>query len=176
MIRVIRLLVLFIPFFVSAQKKPLDHTVYDGWQSTGERLISPDGRWVLYTITPQEGDAVLVIHDMAEGGKATTIPRGYNAVITEDSRFAVMKIKPLYHESRDARIKKKRVEDLPKDSIAVVRLQTGEIWKEARVRSYKTPKDAAGWMAYHKERPAGAGTTAQPTQKTVDSLRKTIDS
>ena len=39
-----------------AQKKPLDHTVYDGWQSIGERMVSNDGKWVVYTVTPQEGD------------------------------------------------------------------------------------------------------------------------
>ena len=38
-----------------AQKKPLDHSVYDGWQSIGERMISNDGRWVVYTINAQEG-------------------------------------------------------------------------------------------------------------------------
>jgi dipeptidyl aminopeptidase/acylaminoacyl peptidase len=175
MIRLIPLF-LFLPLFVFAQKKPLDHTVYDGWQSTGERLISHDGRWVVYTITPQEGDAVLMIHDMTAGGKITSIPRGYNALITEDSRFVVMKIKPPFQESRDARIKKKKPEDFPKDSIAVVRLQTGELWKQARVRSFKTPRDAAGWVAYHKEKPVSARPAAQPTQKTVDSLRRTIDS
>src|SRR5688572_12591419 len=128
MIRLIILVFLCLPIIASAQKKPLDHLVYDGWQSTGERLISNDGRWVVYTITPQEGDAVLMIHDMGAGGKATAVPRGYNAVITEDSRFVVMKIRPPYRETRDARIKKKKPEDFPKDSIAVVRLQTGEIW------------------------------------------------
>ncbi len=53
---------LLIPFFVSAQtKKPLDHTVYDSWQTIGEKLISNNGKWVLYTIDPQEGDGELVI-------------------------------------------------------------------------------------------------------------------
>ncbi|MFM2116937.1 MAG: hypothetical protein RL316_127, partial [Bacteroidota bacterium] len=37
----------------SAQKKPLDHTVYDAWQRIGERLISPDGNWVIYVIEAQ---------------------------------------------------------------------------------------------------------------------------
>src|SRR5687767_11574564 len=108
------LLSFFLPLFAVAQKKPLDHTVYDGWQSTGERLISPDGRWVVYTITPQEGDAELVIHDMAAGGKTTSVPRGYSALITEDSRFVVMKIKPPFQQTREARIKKRKPEDFPK--------------------------------------------------------------
>ena len=47
---------LFICIQVSAQKKPLDHSVYDSWQRIGERMISNDGKWVVYTIDPQEGD------------------------------------------------------------------------------------------------------------------------
>ena len=44
-----------------AQKKPLDHSVYDSWQHIGERMISNDGKWVVYTIDPQEGNNELVI-------------------------------------------------------------------------------------------------------------------
>ena len=46
---------------VYGQKKPLDHSVYDSWQSVGERMISNNGKWVLYSINPQEGDNQLVI-------------------------------------------------------------------------------------------------------------------
>ncbi len=35
-----------------AQKKPLDHSVYDGWQSIAERSISNDGKYVVYAINP----------------------------------------------------------------------------------------------------------------------------
>ena len=52
---------LFTFYFSMAQKKPLDHSVYDSWQHIGERMISNDGKWVVYTIDPQEGDNELVI-------------------------------------------------------------------------------------------------------------------
>ena len=43
---------LLSPVLLFAQKKPLDHTVYDGWQSIGEKIISNDGRWLAWTVTP----------------------------------------------------------------------------------------------------------------------------
>src|ERR1700752_3181175 len=55
--------------FLIAQKKPLDHSVYDGWQSIGERMISNDGKWVVYTINVQEGDNELVIQPTAADAK-----------------------------------------------------------------------------------------------------------
>src|SRR5258708_39581736 len=89
-----------------AQKKPLDHSVYDGWQHIGERMISNDGKWVVYTIDPQEGDNELVIQS-SDAHYKKSIPRGYNAVITEDSRYVIFKIKPFYKDTREAKIKKK---------------------------------------------------------------------
>lgn len=42
-------------------KKPLGHSVYDGWQNIVNERISDDGKWVLYVVKPQQGDAALVI-------------------------------------------------------------------------------------------------------------------
>src|SRR5436190_21901118 len=85
-----------------AQKKPLDHSVYDGWQHIGERMISNDGKWVVYTIDPQEGDNELVIQS-SDAKYKKTVARGYNALITEDSRYVIFKIKPFYKDTREAK-------------------------------------------------------------------------
>ena len=161
-----------------AQKKPLDHSVYDGWQSIGERLVSNDGKWVVYTVTPQEGDNELVIQT-TDGAYKKTIARGYSALITEDSRYAVFKIKPLFKDTRDARIKKKKPDEMPKDSIAVVALGVDSVWKLARIKSYKTPEKEAGWVAYHMEKPVEKKDPRKidsPDKKIADSLNRIIDS
>ncbi|MDB5195670.1 MAG: family peptidase, partial [Flaviaesturariibacter sp.] len=170
-------LFLFCPLFLVAQKKPLDHSVYDGWQNIGERMISNDGKWVVYTVTPQEGDADLYIQAADGRSYKKSIARGYNALITEDSRFLVFKIKPTYKETRDARIKKKKPEDMPKDSIGIVELGKEDVIRVAKIKSYKTPQKGSGWVAYQKEKdPATVKPANQPTQRTVDSLRRTVDS
>ncbi|MER3471422.1 MAG: S9 family peptidase [Chitinophagaceae bacterium] len=169
-------LLLLTPVYLLAQKKPLDHTVYDSWQSIGERMISNDGKWVVYTITPQEGDADIFIQS-TESNYKRQIPRGYNAVITEDSRYAVFKIKPTYKQTRDAQIKKKKQEDMPKDSIAIIELGKDSIYKRPNIKGYKTPLKGFDWIAYQKEKdPATIKPANLSTQKTVDSLKRTIDS
>ena len=168
-------LFLVSPLYLFAQKKPLDHSVYDGWQSIGERLISNNGKWVVYTVTPQEGDADLFIQSTDGTNYKKQIPRGYNAVVTEDSRFVIFKVRPLYKESREARIKKKKPEDMPKDSFAIVELGKDMVFKVAKIKSFKTPEKGFGWVAYQKEAVPSKQTTP-PTQKTVDSLKKKIDS
>ncbi len=164
---------------VTAQKKPLDHSVYDGWQSIGERAISNDGKFVVYTITPQEGDATLVIQQ-TNGTKLMEVPRGYQAKITEDSRFVVFKIKPTFQQTRDAKIKKKKADDMPKDSLALVDIANVKMEKFPRVKSFKLPEESAVWLAWlhekgeNEKKEEDAGTlliVKNLVSGTVDSLK-----
>ena len=171
----ILLLSLFtISEFTFSQKKPLDHSVYNNWQSIGERMISNDGKWVVYTIDVQEGDNQLVIQS-SDAKYKKEIPRGYSALITEDSRFVVFKIKPLFSETREARIKKRRLDDFPKDTLAIVELGKEEIWKKAKIKGYKTPQKNFGWLAYLSEKQTDK-INKLIDAKTNDSLLRVIDS
>jgi dienelactone hydrolase len=145
--------VLCISLAVTAQKKPLDHSVYDGWQSIGERAISNNGKYVVYAITPQEGDGTLVLQ-AADNSWKKEVPRGYGASITEDNRFVVFKIRAPFKETRDARIKKKTPNDMPKDSLGILELGKDEVKKIARVKSFKAPEKGTGqWIAYLLDKP-----------------------
>lgn len=132
-----------------AQKKVLDHTVYDGWQSIGERKISADGEWIAYTIDVQEGDGVLVVQ-RADSSYKQTFSRGYNLAFTNDNLFLVFKVKPTYLDSRNAKIKKKKPEDQPKDSLVILDLKTKATQSFADIASYKMPKNAAGYLSFLK--------------------------
>src|SRR5687768_2571597 len=161
-----------------AQKKPLDHTVYDSWQRIGERMISNDGKWVVYTIEPQEGDNELVVQS-SDAQHKMTIPRGYSALITEDSRFVVFKIRPFFKDTRDARIKKKKPEDMPKDSLGIVELGKESILKIAKVKTFKAPQKSSGWVAWHLEKtpePAKKQPESASAKRISDSLTRYIDS
>ena len=162
---------------VIAQKKPLTHSVYDGWQNINERYISPNGKWVVYTITPQEGDATLIIQSTDNAYKKE-IPRGYTASITEDSRFVIFKIRPLFTATRDAKIKKKKPEDMPKDSLAIMELGKDSVQRIPRVKSFKTPGKGTGqWMAYLIEKSLPASANAKPDSLAqVNSLLLMADS
>ncbi len=179
-----RISILFFTLFITqllfAQKKPLDHSVYDSWQSIGEKMISNDGKWVVYTINVQEGDNQLVIQS-SDSKYKKSIERGYNALITEDSRFVIFRIRPFFKDLKEARIKKKKPDDSPKDSLAIIKLGNDNIWKLQRVKGYKTPEKSFGWVAYHQEKiiEATAAKTklSQPDSKKItDSLSRIIDS
>jgi dipeptidyl aminopeptidase/acylaminoacyl peptidase len=141
------LFLLVVTVAVKAQKKPLDHTVYDNWQSIADRAISNDGKFVAYAINPQEGDGVLVLQSL-QGDYKLVIPRGAGVVLSEDSKYAVFRIKPTFAQTRDAKIKKKRPDEMPKDSLGMVKLGDKTVNKIPRLKSFKLPDDAGGWLAY----------------------------
>lgn len=143
-------LTLLLPAGLSAQsKKPLDHSVYDGWQSIGTKTISNNGQWVAYTITPQEGDATLVVRNIGNR-QEMTVPRGAAPVFTEDSRYVVFSIKPFFKDVRQARIKKKAPDQMPKDSMGIILLggEKSIYMPVANVKSFKTPEKGSGLLAY----------------------------
>ncbi len=173
MVKILLLLFVFWANLLNAQnKKPLNHSVYDGWKSAGERAISNDGNYIVYAINAQEGDGELVIQNIATGYKKI-IARGYDAVITEDNAYAVFKIKPPYANTRQAKIKKKKPEDMPKDSLGIVVLGTDSVITFSRVKSFKTPQKGSGWLAYHLEKLLpDTGSKKKPT---ADSIKQKVD-
>lgn len=170
---------------VFAQKKPLDHSVYDGWQNIAERSVSNNGKYLTYVINPQEGDGILYVQS-ANGDYKTEIARGYGAVITEDSRYLICRIKPTFKETRDAKIKKKKADDMPKDSLAIVELGKDNKVKVPRLKSFKVPDESGNWLAYLLDKPltGAANGKAEPDSATrinnmlsmADSLVRVADS
>ncbi|HEY0245505.1 MAG TPA: hypothetical protein VGC01_08090, partial [Mucilaginibacter sp.] len=142
-------------------KKPLDHSVYDGWQSvTGERITN-DGKWILYVVKPQASDADLVITNATNSSKFH-ISRADTARFTYDSKYAISLIRPFYKDTREAKIKKKKPADFPKDTLGIVTLGTNAVEKVPAVRSFKIAEKApvlAYLIPADSSRKPGADTT-----------------
>ena len=143
-LKIFALLLFALP--ASAQKKPLDHTVYDSWQKVDTTIISPTGKYIAYIVSPQEGDGNLSIR--SRQGKTIEIPRGYRLTLTPDEQYALCLIKPFFKDTRQAKIKKKKAFEMPKDTLAVITLATGEVKKYAHVSSYKIGKKASDGFAF----------------------------
>ncbi len=159
------LTLLFFTTISFAQKKPLDHTVYDSWESIASRKLSNNGNWAAYAIAVQEGDANLYLTNLLTNAK-TKINRAENAQFSTDSKFAVFAIKPFYSAIRQAKIKKKKPEEMPKDSLGIANLTNLAIAKVAGVKSFKLPEDGLALLAYQLDKPAD--TSKKDTTKKDD--------
>ena len=144
---VFSIFLLLVSIASQAQKKPLDHTVYDQWQSIKDVLLSNDGNWMTYTVAPQEGDAILYVKHL-KTNQTILIERGAQAKFTENNAFLIAKIKPNFDETRKAKIAKKKPEEMPKDSLAILNLATGIINKIPAVKSFQIPEFGNDLIAY----------------------------
>ena len=132
-------------------KPPIDHSVYDLWESIVSPTISKSGDYVFYTVSPQEGDSKTIIQH-AKSKNANTIQRGINGKLNEAENIFISTIKPFYKETREAKIKKKKADEMPKDSLGILVL--GEKTKFSNlgaIKSYKTAQNFKNYVAFIQE-------------------------
>ncbi len=158
-----KLILLFLLFasVAYAQKKPLDHSVYDTWESVGAKQLSNNGLWASYAINQQEGDANLYLQETVTA-KKIKISRASFAQFSPDSKFAAFTIKPWYKDTRMARIKKKKPDDMTKDTLGIANLTTLAVTKIPRVKSFKFPENGAALLAYNLEKALDTSKKAKP--------------
>ncbi len=131
-------------------QKSLSHDVYDSWKDITEREITTDGQFFVYGLQPQEGDGEVLIRHL-KSGEEQRIPRGTGIALTYDARYAVFKIKPPLQLVKEARRARKKKEELPKDSLAIVEMGTGTIRKYPAVQNFKLPGKGGSWVAFLSE-------------------------
>jgi len=129
------------------QKKVLDHSVYDSWQSIKDIVYQPQGKYIAFSITPQEGDGQLVVKNVNDLNELK-IDRGAQATFTENGQYLIAKIKPLFADTRKAKIDKKKPDEMPKDSLVIVNLSTLAIEKIASVKSFQIPEHGSELLVY----------------------------
>lgn len=128
-------------------KKPLDHTTFDNWKKVTNHCLSNDGKWAAFSINPQEGDGVLTIRN-TQNLKEINIPRGAGIAFTADNRWAIANIKPLFKDTRQAKIDKKKSHEMPQDSLAIVDLKNSSVTKIPLTKGFKIGKKGGDWVAY----------------------------
>jgi dipeptidyl aminopeptidase/acylaminoacyl peptidase len=152
----------------NAQKKPIDHSVYDAWKSISRPQISKSGNLIIYSVTPQEGDAI----GMLKNDKNQTliqIPRGSEMTLTDDEKNLISLIKAPFQDVRQAKIKKKKPDEMPKDSLLVFNLSNSSSKKFAQVKSFKTARKGNEYVAFLNETIIPK---AQDTTKSKNSAKK----
>lgn len=163
-------LLLISSALISAQKKVLDHTVYDGWKSLTNVNISHDGKISTALISPQEGDTTLVIRNNVSN-KSLEIERINRYALSPDGAYTVGLLKAPFADRRQARIDKKKGDDVPKDSLVIVNNANFSVQKIANVKSFKTPAEIAKHIAYTIEFPKDTTKESKTKQKDLLIVR-----
>ncbi len=184
-------LYLAYPNFITSQaqqtapKRALTHQDYDDWRAIQGEQISRNGKFIAYSLTPQDGDGELVVRNLATGteyrhGRGWRPPaprpdfddpaaaqafigrmnRLTRPTFTADSRFVVFSIEPNKTDILKARREKKKPEEMPKIALGIMDLSSGQVTRVEKVKNFQVPEDGTGFIVYLLE-PLPEGTADQ---------------
>jgi dipeptidyl aminopeptidase/acylaminoacyl peptidase len=156
----------------AAGSKQMTAADLKAWKSIRTPLVSNDGKWFAYVLSPNEGDATVVIRQTAEGAteqrfsigeppSAAPNPFGAGAApttlaISGDSKFVAFTIYPSEREARRLRQQRRPVQN----KVAVVNLATGQKTEFDKIRRFAFSGDKPQVIAlygYAAEPPATTG-------------------
>jgi len=160
------ILIFFIPFFISAQKKPLDHSVYDIWKSINNPSISMSGEWVVYSIDPEQGDGDLFIQQPSKNS-TSVFPRGKRGRISFDNNHIIFTIIPHADTVLNMKRRKVKKDEMPRDSLGIFNTKSISVTKIPGISDVKVPEKWSGIIAFRifPAQPEGNG---KPKSKKVN--------
>ena len=132
------------------QKPPINHQSFDSWKNISSQNLTKTGKYIYYTISAQEGDAVTELKDN-KNNLLLRVERGVNSKVTENEHFFISTIKPHFKETREARIKKKKPEEMPKDSLLVYDITTKKQQNLGAIKNWKTARLNNNIIAFQQE-------------------------
>ncbi len=143
---------------VAAQAGPRPLALQDilAWRSIGSAELSPDGNWLMYKLSPLEGESEIVIRQ-TKGTKEHRFPIGeaprFGAFartgFSSDSKWAAFLSYPGSKDMKALRKEKKRVTT----TAVLTNLATGEKTEFEKVRSLNFSGDNPGFVALHRYAP-----------------------
>ncbi len=130
-----------------AQKKALDHTVYDSWGELKNATISNNGEWITVGTGPQVGDETMKLYN-GNGDVLETYPRAERASFGPESNYVVLEIDPGYDTTRTLKLKKAKRDKMPNDSIFVRFLDSDSIIKLPDLKTVSIPEQGNHFLSY----------------------------
>lgn len=167
---------LLFVFLASAQeKKRLSHDDYAIWNTISGQQLSPDGQWMVYEVNPQDGDGTLVIYHF-ESREEVRIPRGYRASISPANGYLAFYIKPQQAVVRQAKVDKKKKEEMPSDSLGIFLFSDRSLEKYAGPVTFALPEEPSDWMVYHIDNTGGENNKKKSPEPEPEDQDPPVDS
>lgn len=141
-------------------KKPRGLQIEDiaQWKSIRSVKVSNDGKWLSILVTPNDGDAELVVRE-SQGKTVHRFPVGASAgsagQFSEDSQWLAFSITPTQKQKETLKKSKKP----ERNNLALLELATGEKTDISEVQSFRFSGDAADCIALKKYAPESAKST-----------------
>jgi hypothetical protein len=144
-LRILLILFIFITSInnLSAQiKRPMNWDDVMRFKAMRSPSISENGKWVAWCEEPDRGDGRVAVKS-TETDTTYYIERGFSPIISKNSDWVIMSIKPKSIETDNLDKGKEK----PKNGIAVLKTSDGSKFKTENVEKYLLSNDSK-WLAY----------------------------
>ena len=169
----------------AAAKRPLNHRDYDHWRTIATQALSSDGKYLVYSIFPEEGDGEIVVRTLSSGKEvhesAGAVPatpdggaeepaagpptaRGARFAFTADNHYLVAST---FANKADIDQARKDKKPAPHGGMVIIELANSKATRVPDVVSFQVPEKGDDYLAYLKEPKAPA--TADPAAAEKDS-------
>ena len=188
--RVSLLFVLALAGIAQTAKRPLNHRDYDPWRAIQGQVLSHDGKFLAYSLFPEEGDGEIVVRNLATGKEARenagSLPpapdtqnfeapaegpggagRSVRLAFTADGKFLISTAFAKKADTDQAKKDKKKADEMPKPSLVIFDLSAMSATRVADVASFQVPENGESLLAYLKGPKPGSGAAA-PTENDSD--------
>jgi dipeptidyl aminopeptidase/acylaminoacyl peptidase len=155
-------------------KRPMQLADILAWKNINTALVSNDGRWFAYRLSPIEGDSEVLIRQTqgdkqykfgvgdirgdAGGGRGGAPAAVSSLAFSEDSKWAAFSIAPTRKEAAQLRRQRRPLQN----KVALINLETGTEVRFDKVRRFAFSGEKATWIALLKYGPEGPGGGAAP--------------
>ena len=131
-------------------KKPLDHSVYDKWETLGGYAITDNGEWISYYSNREENDGKVVVMNL-KSNSTIEIPRGSKTKFNPQGTHLTFTIRPTFAQQKEAKLKKLKGDKAPKDTLGILELATGKITKFPALKGIEAPREGGNFIAFKVE-------------------------
>ena len=130
--------------------RPIEVTDIASWKRVQQPIVSNDGAWFAYRLSPNEGDGEVIVRRLSDN-KELKFPAGESAgfaplSFSEDSRWLAFTTYPTAKETR--RLRKDRKPILTK--VMLINLATEKKTEFEKVRRVAFAGERGDWVALHR--------------------------
>ena len=145
------LLVMLAEVSIAQNKVPLSYEDFDQWRSVSGQTLTPDGRFLIYGLNPQEGDGEIRVQNL-RNNREVSHARGERFEVSYDGRTLVHFIAAPYDSVRKALIDDKKPDEEFDDTLAVYSINEDVLETFPEVGSFKLPERSGTWLAFLYDR------------------------
>ncbi|MFB6317021.1 alpha/beta hydrolase family protein [Saccharicrinis sp. FJH54] len=139
-----------IPFIIFAQKRPVEISDFNDWNSITEVKLSQTGNKISYKLKPGKGDAQTIVYDI-EKSENDTFLLSSGLRFSHSADLIAFKIEPSLQTQRDAKKEDLPKNKQPKDSLGIFLYAKDTLIKFPRVKLFDIPEDNGTWVAFTTE-------------------------